>query len=707
MPGPPGGVEKETRRPTVSGDVATWEPGPVTRGPDTNAGFLGAKRCPKLQQGAKPPAQAPHPSGSTLPPGPSKRPAEGGKKGPAPLPVTSEGGKGEKAPEAAGPSAPPESARGEKAAEWTVVARRKKKAAARSTGAAEQRATKPATAPSGGGSGGVPEKGTPSKAPPVRLGGKAARKTKHLIPTEGEERSAAGAPCPSGSTPPPGPSKRPAEGGKKAPAPLPVTSGGERGEKAPEAAGPSAPPESARGEKAAEWTTVVRRKKKAAARSTGAAKQGATKPTAAPSGGGSGGVPEKGTPSTAPPARQGGKAARKTKHLIPTEGEGRSAAGGELPVAETRQGTASGSLRGKRNAQACLPTCARKCTRLGLLVRVPGGAIEGPPKRKRPPRHPPSTGTATEGEKDPSPEAVQGSAEAAEPMEEAPTERPKGREEPVRAEIALRVDPLPVIQETSEAGPDSTIEGPAAAEVAEAAQEGPRKSSCLGHRLPPTATRVLKPMLPRRGRRNQLPRQRRAPQASVDSADNAEPMQATPAEGPEGGKEPPQEQEPPRAPEASVGSADNAEPMQAPPAEGPEGEEELPLPEQELPQASLSCGDGGSGPRTAAEGDKITPPEADVGPGEPTLTLVSGARKGGEEPERTEGGAVKVDPLPEVQRGQETGPRPSIEGPVPVTEGAREEPLKQLPPRASLSGGGEGSGPCAAVGGKHRPRRSR
>ncbi|MGH0121706.1 UNVERIFIED_CONTAM: hypothetical protein FKN15_076302 [Acipenser sinensis] len=218
-------------------------------------------------------------------------------------------------------------------------------------------------------------------------------------------------------------------------------------------------------------------------------------------------------------------------------------------------------------------------------------------------------------------------------------------------------------------------------------------------------------------------------------------MQAAPAERPEGGKEPPQEQEPPRAPEASVGSAENAEPMQAASAEGSEGGEEPSLPEQELPQASLSCGDGGSGPRAAvegeettppeadgggehpqpeqelpqaslscgdggfgpraaAEGDEETPPEAEAGSAEPALTLVSGARKGGEEPERAEGGALKADPLPAVQRGQETGPRPSIEGPVPVTEGAQEEPLKQLLPRASLSGGGEGSGPCAAVGGE-------
>ncbi|MGH0151738.1 UNVERIFIED_CONTAM: hypothetical protein FKN15_020913 [Acipenser sinensis] len=137
--------------------------------------------------------------------------------------------------------------------------------------------------------------------------------------------------------------------------------------------------------------------------------------------------------------------------------------------------------------------------------------------------------------------------------------------------------------------------------------------------------------------------------------------------------------------------------MQAASAEGSEGGEESPLPEQELPQASLSCGDGGSGPRAAAEGEEITPPEAEPTSAEPALTLVSGARKGGEEPERAEGGALKADPLPEVQRGQETGPQ----GPVPVTEGAREEPLKEQPlPRASLSGGGEGSGPRAAVGGE-------
>ncbi|MGH0122651.1 UNVERIFIED_CONTAM: hypothetical protein FKN15_009686 [Acipenser sinensis] len=458
---------------------------------------------------------------------------------------------------------------------------------------------------------------------------------------------------------------------------------------APEAAGPSAPSKIAPGEKAAEWTVVARRKKKAAARSTGAAEQGAMKPAAAPSGGGSGGVPGKGTPSTAPPARQGGKAARKTKHLLPTEGEEKSAARGELPVNVTGQGTASGSIRGRQSP------AARKCTRLGLLVGVPGGAIEGPQKQKRPPRRPPSTGTATEGGKDPSPEAVQGSAEAAEPMEEAPVERPKGREEPARAEIALRVDPLPVSKETSEAGPDSTIEGPAAAGVAEGAQEGPPKKQLP--RAPPSSEGDTGPdtCVAEEGVIAEP-----APEAGVGSTDNAEPRQATPAEGPEGGKEIPQEQEPPRAPEASVGSADNAEPMQVAPAGGSEGGEEPPHQEQKLPQASLSCGDGGFGPRDAAEGDKETPPEADeetppeaeAGSAEPALTLVSGARKGGEEPERAEGGALErpprrppstgtategeKDPSPEAVRGSaEEAAEPLEEAPAERPKG-REEPAR-------------------------------
>ncbi|MGH0145257.1 UNVERIFIED_CONTAM: hypothetical protein FKN15_004946 [Acipenser sinensis] len=262
------------------------------------------------------------------------------------------------------------------------------------------------------------------------------------------------------------------------------------------------------------------------------------------------------------------------------------------------------------------------------------------------------------------PEAGVGSADNAEPMQATPAAGPEvGKEPPQEQEL-----------------PRAPEAGVGSADNAEPMQETPAEG-------------------PEGGKEPPLPEQElpRAPEAGVGSADNAEPMQAAPDERPEGEEEPPQKQEPPRDPEASVGSADDAEPMQAAPAEGSEGGDEAPYPEQELPQASLSCGHGGSGPRAAAEGEEITPPEADAGSAEPALTLVSGARKGGEEPERAEGGALEADPLPEVQRGQETGPQ----GPVPVTEGAREEPLKQPPPpRASLSGGGEGSGPRAAVGGE-------
>ncbi|MGH0172135.1 UNVERIFIED_CONTAM: hypothetical protein FKN15_062684 [Acipenser sinensis] len=398
-------------------------------------------------------------------------------------------------------------------------------------------------------------------------------------------------------------------------------------------------------------------------------------------------------PSAPPKSRVQTVPARVPPPISPAASPGGGALGESVKIKIRRnalthqreQGTASGSIRGKRKAQVRLPTWARKCTRTGLTVGVPGGAKEGPPKPKRLPRRPPSTGTATEGEKDPSPEAVRGSAEeASEPMEEAPAERPNGREEPARADGALQVDPLPVAQQTSEAGPDSTTEGPAAAEVAERVQEVPQTEQLP--RAPPSSNGDTGPetCVAEEGGMAEP-----APEAGVGPPAPPEPMQATSAEGPEGEEELPlPEHEPPRAPEASVGSADNAEPMQAAPAGGSEGGEEPPQSEKELPQASLSCGDGGSGPRAAAEGDKITPPEADVGSAEPTLTLVSGARKGGEEPERAEGGALEVDPLPEVQRGQ-----------IPVTEGAREEPLKEQPPRASLSGGDEGSGPCAAVRG--------
>ncbi|RXM98691.1 cGMP-inhibited 3',5'-cyclic phosphodiesterase A [Acipenser ruthenus] len=120
-----------------------------------SANHLNAKRQsrPEVQQA---PARRKATRARTTPlrvhlaPGVLKEARRGGQKSTRPPPSNIRGGKGEKAPEAAGPSAPPESAPGEKAAEWTVVARRKKKATARSTGAAKQGATKPAAAPSGG-----------------------------------------------------------------------------------------------------------------------------------------------------------------------------------------------------------------------------------------------------------------------------------------------------------------------------------------------------------------------------------------------------------------------------------------------------------------------------------------------------------------------------------------------------------------------------
>ncbi|MGH0134367.1 UNVERIFIED_CONTAM: hypothetical protein FKN15_072357 [Acipenser sinensis] len=78
-------------------------------------------------------------------------------------------------------------------------------------------------------------------------------------------------------------------------------------------------------------------------------------------------------------------------------------------------------------------------------------------------------------------------------------------------------------------------------------------------------------------------------------------------------------------------------------------------------------------------------------------TTAAKAPKGGEKLEREEGGALEVDPLPDTQRGHETGPRPTTEGPITntVTEGAQEEPPKEQPPRASPSGDNKGSGPGA------------
>ncbi|MGH0177017.1 UNVERIFIED_CONTAM: hypothetical protein FKN15_074197 [Acipenser sinensis] len=143
-------------------------------------------------------------------------------------------------------------------------------------------------------------------------------------------------------------------------------------------------------------------------------------------------------------------------------------------------------------------------------------------------------------------------------MEEAPAERPKGREELARADGALRVDPLPVTKETTEAGPNSTTEGPAAAEVAEGAQEGPPTEHLP--RAPPSSGSDTGPetCVAEEGAAETVP------EAEAGSAEKELPL--APVSGEEADS----------APEAGVGSADNAAPMQATPAEGPEGGEEPP-----------------------------------------------------------------------------------------------------------------------------------
>ncbi|MGH0133202.1 UNVERIFIED_CONTAM: hypothetical protein FKN15_067538 [Acipenser sinensis] len=237
--------------------------------------------------------------------------------------------------------------------------------------------------------------------------------------------------------------------------------------------------------------------------------------------------------------------------------------------------------------------------------------------------------------------------------------------------------------------------GAAAAEVTEVAQEGTPKEHLPQAQPPSGSDTGPEPCVAEEGVAKPAP-----------EADNAEPMQVTPAEGLEGGDEPPPEKELPQAPisgkemdsvpEAEVDSADNAEPMQVTPAEGLEGGDEPP-PEKELPQAPISGKEMDSVPEAEVDSaDNAEPMQAIPAEGP------EGAQKGGKEPERAEGGAIEVDPLPDVQRGQETGPRATTEGlvSIKVTKGAREEPPKEEPPRASPSGGDKGPGPCVAVGGE-------
>ncbi|MGH0190101.1 UNVERIFIED_CONTAM: hypothetical protein FKN15_042240 [Acipenser sinensis] len=155
----------------------------------------------------------------------------------------------------------------------------------------------------------------------------------------------------------------------------------------------------------------------------------------------------------------------------------------------------------------------------------PQRAKEPPPKQKQ--LLPPSTGNkgpgpcaATDEEKDPSPEVVQGSADIAEPMQVTSTEGPEGDEEPGGggSGSALGVDPLPDSQQGKQSGPEHATEEKTATEFVEGAQEG-----------------TIKDHLPQASLSGKDGETEPAPEACTGSADNAGPMQVDSAEGLVGG----------------------------------------------------------------------------------------------------------------------------------------------------------------------------
>ncbi|MGH0119135.1 UNVERIFIED_CONTAM: hypothetical protein FKN15_052964 [Acipenser sinensis] len=205
-----------------------------------------------------------------------------------------------------------------------------------------------------------------------------------------------------------------------------------------------------------------------------------------------------------------------------------------------------------------------------------------------------------EGEKDPSPEAVQGFANIAEPTQVIPTEGPEGGEELGVAGSALQVDPLLDTQEVPKTGPEYTREGPAAVEVTEGAQEGPPKEQLPQVPHPSIGDKGLELCVTKEGM------EETPPGAGVGSADKVEPMQATPTEGQEGGEEPERARE---------DSAFEVEP--------------LPV-EQMDPETS---------PQPTTEGSE-----------------------GGEEPESAQGSTVGGDPSPWNKRTRKPVPSPPLRG---------------------------------------------
>ncbi|XP_033889837.2 dynein axonemal assembly factor 1-like [Acipenser ruthenus] len=202
----------------------------------------------------------------------------------------------------------------------------------------------------------------------------------------------------------------------------------------------------------------------------------------------------------------------------------------------------------EEEAQARIPTCGRKCTKTGLAAGVSRGVTESPPKPKQLPRLPPSA----EGRKNPSPEVAQGSAEEAEPMEEAPCERPEGGAEPRGSDGTLGAKALLDAREILRAGPKPTT-GEPAAEGTPAEKQPPRPP------LPSDGDDAG----PKPGVSAEEGVEETSPVGSTGSANNLEPAQLTPAEGPEGGEEP-----------ESAQKNKDREPGPQPTTEGPEGGEE-------------------------------------------------------------------------------------------------------------------------------------
>ncbi|MGH0190210.1 UNVERIFIED_CONTAM: hypothetical protein FKN15_042528 [Acipenser sinensis] len=149
-----------------------------------------------------------------------------------------------------------------------------------------------------------------------------------------------------------------------------------------------------------------------------------------------------------------------------------------------------------------------------------------------------------------------------------------------------------------------------------------------------------------------------------------------------------------------MGSANDQEPAQLTPAEGPEGGEE--------PESAQS---------SALRRDPLPHEHMDQ---EPCPQPTTEGPKGGEKPGSTQdGGALEGDPLPQENKDWEPSPTPTTEvpqreeepesaqdggaGSCPGHRGGTGGPPEDRPPRAFPSGDDEGSGPGAVNKGETEP----